>query len=124
MKTKVIVFLLIFLAATTLFAADELFLIHNGFGTGQDYIKMSESQKRAYAMGSINGMIIAPLLGAPKDKMGWLESYVENMTDEQVTAILSKYLQDNPGRWHDGLNVLMYSAVKEAYDKSRSGGKK
>jgi hypothetical protein len=46
------------------------------------------------------------------------------MTDEQVAAILSKYLQDNPSRWHDGLHALMYSAVKEAYDKSRSGGKK
>jgi len=124
MKTKFIVFFLIFLAAATLYAVDKPILVHNGFGTGQDYIKMSESQKRAYAMGSINGMIIAPLLGAPKDKMGWLESYVENMTDEQVAAILSKYLQDNPGRWHDGLNVLMYSAVKEAYDKSRSEHKK
>lgn len=124
MRTKIIVFSLIFLAAATLSAADESVWIHNGFGTGQDYIKMSESQKRAYAMGAINGMIIAPLLGAPKDKMGWLEFYVENMTDEQVAAILSKYLQDNPGRWHDGLHSLMYSAVKEAYDKSRSGGKK
>ena len=112
------------MAAATLFADDEPVRIHNGFGTGQDYIKMSESQKRAYAMGAINGMIIAPLFGAPKDKMRWLESYAENMTDEQVAAILTKYLQDNPGRWHYGLHVLMYSAVKEAYDKSHSGGKK
>jgi hypothetical protein len=124
MKTKFIVLFLIFLTAATLFAADEPVLIHNGFGTGQDYIKMSQPQKRAYAMGAINGMIIAPLWGAPKDKLGWLESYVENMTDEQVAAILSKYLQDNPGRWHEGLHILMYSAVKEAYDKNHSGGKK
>lgn len=96
MKTKFVVFFLIFLMAATLFAADESVWIHNGFGTGQDYIKMSESQKRAYAMGAINGMIISPLLGAPKDKIRWLESYVENMTDEQVAAIFSKYLQDNP----------------------------
>lgn len=124
MKTRFIVSFLIFLAAATLFAADEYVIIHNGFCTGQDYIKMSESQKRAYAMGAINGMLIAPTFGAPKDKMVWLESYVENMNDEQVAAILSKYLQDNPGRWHDGLNVLTYSAMKEAYGKSRSGGKK
>jgi hypothetical protein len=75
-------------------------------------------------MGAINGMVIAPLFGAPKDKMRWFESDVESMTDDQVAAILSKYLQDNPGRWHDGLHVLMYSAVKEAYDKGRSEGKK
>lgn len=119
MKSRLIAFCLAFLAATAVFAADEPVWIHNGFGTGRDYIAMSEPQKRAYAMGAINGMIIAPLLGAPKSKMAWLESYVENMTDVQVAAILSKYLQDNPGRWHDGLHVLMYSAIKEAYDKSR-----
>ncbi len=124
MKTNFIVFFLIFLSAATLFAADEPVWIHNGFGTGQDYLKMNQSQKSAYAMGAINGMIIAPLFGAPKDKIGWLESYVENMTDEQVAAILSKYLQNNPGRWHDGLHLLMYSAIKEAYNKSRIEGKK
>jgi len=119
-KTQFIVFCLPFLVAATLFAAEEPVWIHNGFGTGGDYVKMSESQKRAYAMGAINGMIIAPLFGAPTYEMQWFESYVENMTDVQVAAILSKYLQDNPGRWHDGLHVLMYSALKEAYDKGRS----
>lgn len=85
---------------------------------------MTEFEKRAYAMGAINGMLIGPFFGAPKDKMQWLESYVENMTDEQVAAIFTKYLKDNPGRWHDGLHVLMYMAIKEAYGKSRPGGKK
>lgn len=120
MKIKFILFFLIFLTGSPLFAANESVWIHNGFGTGQDYIKMTEPQKRAYAIGAINGMMIAPFFDAPRDKMQWFESYVENMTDEQVEAILSKYLQDNPGRWHDGLHLLMYSAIKEAYDKSRS----
>jgi hypothetical protein len=124
MKTNFIVFLLIFLTSVTLFAADESIPIHNGFGTGQDYINMSESQKRFYAMGAINGMMIAPIFGAPKKEIRWFESYIENMTTKQVAAILSKYLKDNPGRWHDGLHMLMYAAVLEAYDKSRSGGKK
>ena len=123
MKTQVIVFFLIFLAAAPRFAAGETVLIHEGFGTGQDYIEMSQSQKRTYAMGAINGMLIAPIFGASKDEMRWLESYLENMTDKQVAAILSKYLKDNPGRWHDGLHILMFSAIKQAHDKSRSGGK-
>jgi len=124
MKTKVIIFLLIFLVAITLFAAGDYIYLHNGFGNGQTYIEMSASEKRAYAMGAINGMIIAPIFGAPRDKMEWFEAYVENMTDEQVAAILTKYLQDNPGRWHYGLNILMYEAIKEAYDKNSSGDKK
>jgi c-di-AMP phosphodiesterase-like protein len=119
MKFKVSMTIVILFVAVAAFAAKEVF-IHNGFGTGQDYIKMTSAEKRAYAMGAINGMLLAPMFGASKDKMRWMESYVENMTDEQVVAILSKYLEDNPGRWHDGLHILMYSALKEAHDKSRT----
>jgi hypothetical protein len=119
MKAILMMSLVIFLSATIIIAADQGVLIHNGFGTGQDYIKMNQSQKRVYAMGAINGILLAPLFGASKEKMLWFESYVENMTDEQVAAILSKYLEDNPGRWHDGLHILMFSAIKEAHDKSR-----
>ena len=119
MKNTLMMTLVLFLSTTIIFAADQGVLIHNGFGTGQDYIKMNQSQKRVYAMGSINGILLAPFFGASKEKMQWFESYVENMTDEQVAAILSKYLEDNPGRWHDGLHILMYSAIKEAHDKSR-----
>jgi hypothetical protein len=121
---KVFIFFIIFLTTTPLFAADKSVLIPNGFGTGQSYIDMSEYEKRCYAMGAINGMLIAPFFGASANEMEWFVSYLANMTDKQVAAILSKYLQDNPGRWHNGLNVLMYSAIREAYDKSRSGGKK
>ena len=120
MKIKFGMCVVILLSAVSVFATNQAVMIHNGFGTGQDYIRMTDTQKRAYAMGAINGMLLAPLFGAPKDQMKWFESYVENITDEQVAAILLKYLEDNPGRWHDGLHVLMYSAIKEAQNKSRA----
>lgn len=108
------------LYTTIVHASDQDVLIHNGFATGIDYVKMSKSEKRVYAMGVINGMLLAPFFGAPKDKMKWFESFVENMNDEQVAAILSKYINDNPGRWHEGLHILMYAALKDAHDKSRA----
>jgi hypothetical protein len=120
MKTKCMIFLVIFLTAAPLFAVDEAVLIQNGFGTGQDYLKMTKSQQRAYAMGVVNGILLSPLFGAPKGEMKWFESYIVGMSDEQVAAILLKYLENNPGRWHDRLNILAYSAIKEAFDMSRS----
>jgi hypothetical protein len=72
-KTKAIAFFLVFIVATTVCAAAaKSVLIHNGFGTGKDYIDMSPLEKRSYAMGALNGMMIAPLFGAPKDRMQWL----------------------------------------------------
>jgi hypothetical protein len=67
--------------------------------------------------------MLAPLFGAPKEKMKWLESYTENMTGTQVAAIISKFLEENPGRWHEGLHVLTFAALREAYNKNhREGG--
>lgn len=91
-----------------------------GFSTGQDYLKMDEAQRRTYAMGAFNGITLASLFGAPMEKMQWFESYTKGMTDIQIAAIIYKYIQDHPGRWHDGLNILTYSAIYDAYRESRS----
>ena len=119
MRTIVAILVFIFLSAPAVIASEQGILIHDGFGTGQDYISMSPGSKRIYAMGVVNGILIAPLFGAPKEEINWFESYLENMTDVQVAAILTKFLENNPGRWHDGLHILMFSAIKEAHDKSR-----
>jgi hypothetical protein len=118
MKARLILISILLLTATEVVGADQ-YVIHKGFGTGRDYIEMEQSQKRAYVMGAVNGIFLAPLFGATKEKMAWLESSIENMTDMQLVAILSNYLKDNPGRWHEGLHILMYSALIEAFEKSR-----
>ena len=120
MRTIITIFIFMLLFASVTAASEQGVFIHDGFGTGQDFISMPPSCKRSYAMGVINGILLALLFGAPKENMNWFESYVENMTDVQVSAILSKFLEKNPGRWHDGLHTLMFSTIKEAYDKSRS----
>ena len=91
--------------------------IKNGFGSGEDYLKMGPSEQRAYAMGVVNGMLLAPLFGAPKNKMLQIENCVVRMTDSQVAAILAKYLRDNPGRWHETPHVPMYAALVESCPK-------
>jgi len=91
--------------------------IKNGFGSGEDYLKMSQSEQRAYAMGVVNGMLLAPLFGAPKNKMLQIENCLVGMTDSQVAAILAKYLRDNPGRWHETPHTPMYAALLESCPK-------
>jgi hypothetical protein len=38
-------------------------------------------------------MLVAPLFGLPEEKLQWLRSCTDNMTDEQVAAILTKHLR-------------------------------
>jgi hypothetical protein len=40
-------------------ATERGVLIHNGFGTGQDFLGFSDEGKVAYAMGTINGFLMA-----------------------------------------------------------------
>ena len=120
MRAIIAILIIVFLCAPVIDASEQSVLFHDGFCTGQDFLEMSPSNRRIYSMGAINGILCAPFFGAPVEKMNWFESYIENMTDVQVAAILSKFLEDNPGRLHDGLYALMYSAIKVAYDESRS----
>ena len=120
MKTMKAMMLAVILMSTVGYSADFPVYVPGGFSTGQDYLKMDEAQRRAYAIGALNGITLASFFGAPRDKLQWIESYTQGMTDIQVAAIIYKYIQDNPGRWHDGLNLLTYSAIHDAYRQSRT----
>lgn len=91
--------------------------IHHGFATGEDYLKMSPPEQRAYTMGLVSGMLLAPLFGASKARMTQVETCVTGMSDTQVAAILAKYLKDNPSRWHETPHVPMYAALMESCPK-------
>jgi hypothetical protein len=88
--------------------------ISSGFLTGKEYLDMGIVGRRGYGMGVINGMLVAPLFGAPESKVKWLNDCTEDMTDEQIEAILTKYIQDSPAEWHHSLNLLSINAMTKA----------
>ena len=93
---------------------DKPVLVHEGFATGQDYIQMTETQRRAYAMGVVDGMLLSPLFEAPQEKVRWLEGCVRGMTDRQVAEILFQFVKEHPEGWHKPLHVLAYAAMRKA----------
>lgn len=86
--------------------------ISQGFLSGEEYLNLDTTGKRSYAMGVLSGMLTAPLFGAPEEKVSWLSSCAVNMSDEQVAAILTKYLRDNPGKWQYAMNVTSFNAMR------------
>jgi hypothetical protein len=86
----------------------------DGFGTGQDFLGFSDAGKRAYAMGAINGFLMAPMLGTPEAQVSRVGRCLENMTDVQVAAIIDKWLREHPERWHYGLHIESWVSVKSA----------
>jgi hypothetical protein len=92
--------------------------IQNGFGTGRDFMNMTEIERRAYAMGVVNGVTLPPLFGATQQQLAWFDACTDTMSDRQVARIIFEYLADNPQSWAEQLHVLTISALRQAYDAS------
>lgn len=87
--------------------------ISPGFFTAKDYLDMSDTEKRAYVTGQVNGMLVAPFFGAPEDNLAWLKTCSGKMSDEQLASILSRYVHEQPNP-QANLNVVTFNALRLA----------
>jgi hypothetical protein len=115
MKLLLAIFALI--AFVSVYAGQQKVKISPGFFTARDFLDMSDTEKRAYATGEINGMLVAPFFGAPEDNLNWLKTCTAKMSDEQLATILDQYIRDQPEQRTANLNVVSFSAMREACRK-------
>jgi len=92
--------------------------ISPGFFSGKDYLDMSDTEKRAYVIGEINGMLVAPFFGAPEENLAWLKTCSAKIADEDLAAILTRFIRDQPGQMQTSLNVVTFNALREACKKN------
>jgi len=110
--------LLIALAFVTVSANQQTVKISPGFFSGKDYLDMSDTEKRAYVTGEINGMLVAPFFGAPEENMAWLKTCSVKISDEDLAAILTRFIRDQPAQMQTNLNVVTFNALREACKKN------
>src|SRR5262245_25702809 len=114
---KRLILVLMILMCIDSYASQQRVTISRGFFTGKDYFEMSETEKRAYATGAINGMLVAPFFGAPDERLAWLKTCTGKLSDEQMASIISNYINADSTRIDMSLNVLTYSSFKETCAK-------
>ncbi|HEX5883080.1 MAG TPA: hypothetical protein VFY67_00910 [Pyrinomonadaceae bacterium] len=114
---KLLLPLVALIAVITIHANQQTVKISPGFFTGKDYLDMSDTEKRAYATGGINGMLVAPFFGAPEENLAWLKTCSAKMSDEQIATILTRYIRDQPDQMQANLNVATFNAMREACRK-------
>ena len=114
---KRLIFVLLILMCIDSYASQRRVTISRGFFTGKDYFEMSETEKRAYATGAINGMLVAPFFGAPEENVSWLKTCSAKMPDEQIAGILTRYLREHPNQLDTNLNVITFNAMRDACKK-------
>ena len=101
-------------AFATVYANQQRVKISPGFFTGKDYLDMSDTEKRAYATGEINGMLVAPLFGAPEENLNWLKTCSTKMSDEQLASVLTRFIREQPDQLQVNLNVATFNAMRDA----------
>ena len=96
----------------SVYANQNTVKIGPGFFTGKDYLDMTDTEKRAYVTGGINGMLVAPFFGAPEENLNWLKTCTGKMSDEQLAATLTRFIRDQPNP-EINLNILTFNALRE-----------
>ena len=109
--------LIALIASVAVYANQRQVAISGGFFTGKDYLDMSDTERRAYATGAINGMLVAPFFGAPEENVNWLKTCTGKMSDEQIATILTTYIRDQPNHLQSHLNVVTFNAIRESCRK-------
>ena len=101
------------IAFATVSGSQQKVAISAGFFSGTDYLEMTDTERRAHVTGAINGMLVAPLFGAPSENLNWLKTCTGKMSDEQLAAVLANYIKDQPSNLQLNLNVVTFNAIRE-----------
>jgi hypothetical protein len=94
-------------------AAQAPVTVHDGFFTGRQFLDLPQDVRFFYAPGLVDGIFLAPLLGAPEQNLDRFAACLEPMTNQQVATLLSSYLDSHPEWWRRGANTAMYQALNE-----------
>ena len=87
--------------------------VPGGFMNTGEYGDLHEAEQNSYAMGFVNGLMVAGILGADLDKVEALNRCTSGMQARQVAAILDKYVKDHPESWHQTLAAHSLAAILE-----------
>ena len=109
--------LIALIAAINVYTTQQTIKISPGFFTGKEYLEMSDTERRAYVTGDINGMLVAPFFGAPEENLNWLKTCTGKMSDEELASIVTKFIHEQPDQMQANLNVVTFNAVREACRK-------
>lgn len=110
---KYLLALIALIAIINVHATQQTIKISPGFFTAKDYLDMTDTEKRAYVTGQVNGMLVAPFFGAPEENLAWLKTCSGKMSDEQLASLLTRHVRDHANQ-QANLNVITFNALREA----------
>ncbi len=94
------------------------FLIVSGFLTGNDFRELSEDEKTAFLEGVWDGYAFAlSFAGEPPAALLTFSDCIPHLQNDQLLAIVNKFMQEHPERWGDPMAAIVYAASpKKCWD--------
>lgn len=108
--------LLALIVCVSVYANQQKVAISGGFFTGKDYLDMTDTERRAYATGAINGMLVAPFFGAAPENLNWLKTAPVRCQTNRSPHFTS-YIGNQTKNLEAPLNVMTFNALQEACRK-------
>ena len=89
----------------------------SGFIHGNEYRQMNQNQKESYVTGVIDGLIFAFAVTKQTSSQKWLEECIKGMPVDQLTAMVTKYITNNPESSQLTANRLVFNALVNLRNK-------
>lgn len=87
-----------------------------GFVAGHQYRNLTAPERTAYVAGWADGVLVSALFELPEHteagtRLAVLSQCLTDLNNSQLEAILLKWLDDRPERWHEPVRTLLYAAM-------------
>lgn len=85
--------------------------VRAGFATGVDLVNLDDSALAHHLMGFVNGMLVAPFVGGSEACYEQMWGCLHSRSNQQLVAMVRRYLSDHPEEWHSPANIIAYNAI-------------
>jgi hypothetical protein len=82
-----------------------------GFIHGNEYRQMNQNQKESYVTGVIDGLMFAFAVTKQTSSQQWLEECIKDLPVNHLTAIVTKYITNNPEYSQATANGLVFNTL-------------
>jgi hypothetical protein len=95
-------------------AKSKSHIVWTPFYNGETFLGLSDHERMMYATGLTDGFIGSGLFDASDESVAGLVSCVKGMSNNQITAIFTKYVNDHPENWHYPMSIQAFNALDAA----------
>lgn len=85
--------------------------VGNGYLNGHGLREMTDRDLASYAMGYIDALVSGNMFGMNRACLTMIAECTKGRSNTQLAAMTRKFLKDNPERWHERANMLLYEVI-------------